>query len=165
MKRRSSTYAKACGVLGLEPSTPFEEIARCYRTLAEELHPNKHPDDPAAAARMVEVNGAWARIKYEAGKRRTRLVSTPLEPEQTLTVCAWPHPPTTRSAAFAGCELRPTENARCYRVLKDGRLLLILDRHPDDERLLFARNERGRIVAVNGVSWWTDAGGEVRPVG
>lgn len=164
MKRRSSAYGKACRVLGLEPSTPFEEIARCYRTLAKELHPDKHSNDPAAAARMVEVNGAWAPIKYEAGKRRTRFVGTPLEPEPTLTVCVWPHPPTTRSAAFAGCELRPTENARCYRVLKDGRLLLILDRHPDDERLLFARNERGRIVAVNGVSWWTDAGGEVRPV-
>jgi len=49
--------------------------------------------------------------------------------------------------------------------LKDGRLLLILDRHPDDERLLFARNERGRIVRVNGVAWWTDVDGEVRPVG
>jgi hypothetical protein len=165
MKQRSAAFFKACRVLGVDATDPFEEIARCYRTLANELHPAKHPDDPAAAARMVEVNGAWARIKYETRKRRRRLVSTPLEPEQMPTVCAWPHPPTTRSAAFAGCELRPTENARCYRVFKDGRLLLILDRHPDDERLLYARNERGRIVAVNGVSWWADAGGEVRPVG
>jgi len=58
MKRRSSAYAKACGVLGLEPSTPFEEIARCYRTLAEELHPDKHPDDPAAAARITRRESA-----------------------------------------------------------------------------------------------------------
>lgn len=165
MKQRSDAFLKACRVLGVNAAMPVEEIAHCYRALAKELQPDKHPGDPAAAARMVEVNGAWARIKYEAGKRRTRLVSTPLEPEQTLTVCAWPHPPTTRSAAFAGCELRPTENARCYRVLKDGRLLLILDRHPDDERLLFARNERGRIVRVNGVAWWTEVEGEVRPVG
>jgi hypothetical protein len=165
MRQRSSAYIKACRVLGVNPTSQFEEIARCYNALAKELHPDKHPDDPAAAARMVEVNGAWGRIKYEAGKRRTRLANMPIEPQETFTVCTWPHPVTVRSHAFDGYDLRPTEEARCYRVVKDGVQLVTLYRHPDDERLLFARNKRGRVVRVNGVAWWTDAEGEVRPVG
>lgn len=165
MKQRSAAFLKACRVLGVNTAMPVEEIAHCYRALAKELHPDAHPDDPAATARMVEVNGAWARIKYETRKRRTRLAPMPIEPEQSVTACTWPHPPTMRSRAFDGCELRPTEQARCYRVLKDGVQLLVLHRHPDDERLLFARNAHGRVVRVNGVAWWTDVEGEVRPVG
>lgn len=164
MNRRSAAFRKACRVLGVDPTMTFEEIACRYHALAKELHHDKYAADSAAAARMVDVNAAWARIKYEAQKRRTRLARMPTEPERTLAACMWPHPPTTRSAAFAGCELRPTENARCYRVLKDGRLLLILDRHPDDERLLFARNEQGRVVRVNNIELWTDVGGDLRPV-
>lgn len=164
MKQRSTAYAKACRVLGVNAAMPVEEIARCYHALTKELHPDKHPDDPAAAARMVEVNGAWARIKYETRKRRTRLAPTPIEPQKTFTVCTWPHPPTLSSRAFEGYELRPTEHARSYRVLKNGVQLLTLHRHPNDERLLFARNERGRVVRVNGIAWWTDEEGELRPV-
>lgn len=165
MKRRSASFLKACRVLAVDPATPLEEIARRYHALAQELHPEKRRDDPVAAARMVEVNGAWSRIKYEARKRRLRLAIAERAHERSAARCTWPHPLTTPSCAFDGCELRPTERAQCYRVVKDGVQVLTLHRHPDDERLLFARNERGRVVRVNGVAWWTDTEGEVRPVG
>lgn len=149
-------------MLGLEPSTPFEEIARRYHALAAEQRSDEHPDD-SSAARMVAITGAWNRIKHEVRKRRRRFASMSFEPE-ALTVCTWPHPASVRSRAFDGCELRPTEDARCYRVLRNGKLLLTLHRHPDDARLLFARNDDGRVVQVNGVAWWTDVDGEVGAV-
>lgn len=162
MKQRSGTFLKACRVLGVDPTTPLEDMARRYHALARELQSDKRGDDPVA--RMVELNGAWSRIKYEARKRRARLARTPIEPQKAFTVCTWPHPPTLWSRAFEGYELRPTEHARSYRVLKNGVQLLTLHRHPDDERLLFARNERGRVIRVNGIAWWTDEEGELRPV-
>jgi len=165
MRPWSSAFIKACCVLGVDPSTPLEDMARRYRELATALHLDKHAADPAATARMVAVNGAWGRIKYEARKRRTRLTRARIEPQATVTPCTWPHPATVRSRAFEGYELRPTEQARCYRVVQNGVQVLTLHRHPDDLRLLFARDERGRVVRVNGVVWWTDADGEVRPVG
>lgn len=164
MRQRSSAFIRACRVLGVDPTTPLEDIARRYRELATALHPVKNPDDPAVTARMAEVNGAWGRIKYEARKRRTRLTNAPIEPQPTATPCTWPHPATVRSTAFEGCDLRPTDGARCYVVMRAGVRLLTLCRHPDDGRLLFARNERGRLVQVNGIEWWTDTEGEVRPV-
>jgi hypothetical protein len=164
MRRRSSTYAKACRVLGVSASVPVEDIARRYRALAMQVHPDTRPDDPEAAARMVELNGAWSRIKFETRKRRTRFAGMSIAPEPTFVACAWPHPPSVRSRAFEGCELRPTEGARCYRVMRSGQLLLTLHRHPDDASLLFARNNDGRIVRVNHISWWTDREGEILPL-
>ena len=73
-----------------------------------------------AAVRLVEVNGAWGRIKYEARKRRMRLASSEREHEQPAARCTWPHPPTAQSRAFDGYELRPTERALYYRVMKGG---------------------------------------------
>jgi DnaJ-domain-containing protein 1 len=165
VKQRSAAFRKACRVLDVDPATPLEEVSRRYHALAQDLHPDKRGNDPMAAARMVEVNGAWARIKYEARKRHTRMTLAERAHERPAARCTWPHPVTTQSPAFDGYELRPTERARSYRVMKGGVLWLTLHRHPDDERLLFARNDRGRVVRLTGIGLWSDADGEVRPVG
>jgi|GEM_PF-3678670 len=162
MRRRSSTYIKACRVLGVEPSTPFEDVASRYHSQMADLRGGGSLDDPTVAARIAAVTRAWGRIKYEACKRRTRVAHA--ESERVVVPTAQRQPPPMRNSAFDGCELRPTEQARCYRVIKNGVQLFTLHRHPDDKRLLFARNERGRVVRVNGVEWWTDEDGNVRPI-
>ncbi len=46
-------------VLGVTPGTSQEDIKKAYRTLAKKYHPDLHPDDPAAAAKMNEINAAY----------------------------------------------------------------------------------------------------------
>ena len=49
--------------LGVEPGASPEDVARAYRDLAKRLHPDRRPGDEAAAARMAEVNAAYAEIQ------------------------------------------------------------------------------------------------------
>ncbi|XP_025911675.1 dnaJ homolog subfamily C member 5G [Apteryx mantelli] len=56
-------------VLGLEKGASPEEIKKAYRKLALKYHPDKNPDDPAAAERFKEINSAHATLSDE-GKRR-----------------------------------------------------------------------------------------------
>ncbi len=46
-------------VLGVTPGTSQEEIKKAYRKLAKKYHPDLHPNDPAAAAKMNEINAAY----------------------------------------------------------------------------------------------------------
>lgn len=46
-------------VLGISEGASKEEIKKAYRRKAKEYHPDLHPDDPAAAAKMNEVNEAY----------------------------------------------------------------------------------------------------------
>ena len=46
-------------VLGISPSASIEEIKKAYRHKAREYHPDLHPNDPAAAKKMTEVNDAY----------------------------------------------------------------------------------------------------------
>ncbi|XP_030220430.1 dnaJ homolog subfamily C member 5 isoform X1 [Gadus morhua] len=45
-------------VLGLEKSCSHEEIKKSYRKLALRYHPDKNPDNPEAADKFKELNGA-----------------------------------------------------------------------------------------------------------
>jgi curved DNA-binding protein CbpA len=47
-------------VLGIELSSPPEEIARAYRRLARQHHPDLNPHDAEAEARFKEINEAYA---------------------------------------------------------------------------------------------------------
>lgn len=46
-------------VLGISQDASKEEIKKAYRKKAKEYHPDLHPDDPVAAAKMNEVNEAY----------------------------------------------------------------------------------------------------------
>lgn len=45
--------------LGVAPEADGDTIKKAYRRLARELHPDRHPDDPHAAARFQEINEAY----------------------------------------------------------------------------------------------------------
>jgi hypothetical protein len=49
--------------LGIRPDASPEDVARAYRELAKRLHPDRRPGDASAAARMAEVNLAYAAIQ------------------------------------------------------------------------------------------------------
>lgn len=46
-------------VLGISEGASKEEIKKAYRKKAKEYHPDLHPDDPVAAAKMNEINEAY----------------------------------------------------------------------------------------------------------
>lgn len=59
-------------VLGVDPSTPFEEIKLAYRALVRETHPDRMiargvPEEAIqlATARLAEINTAWDDIALE----------------------------------------------------------------------------------------------------
>uniref|UniRef100_A0A8D0F8T1 J domain-containing protein n=1 Tax=Strix occidentalis caurina TaxID=311401 RepID=A0A8D0F8T1_STROC len=56
-------------VLGLQKGSSPEEIKKAYRKLALKYHPDKNPDDPAAAERFKEINSAHATLS-DGDKRR-----------------------------------------------------------------------------------------------
>jgi hypothetical protein len=96
--------------LGVGPDASPEDIARAYRELAKQLHPDRRPDDASAAKRMAEVNAAYAAIQL--GHDGPRLAPPPMAPE-----------PPPRSAA-----LRRALGAELGRALQaDEELLLATD--------------------------------------
>ena len=50
-------------VLGVSENATDEEIRAAYRRLAKQYHPDLNPNDPAAAAKMNDVNVAYDQIK------------------------------------------------------------------------------------------------------
>lgn len=45
-------------VLGVSKDSSEDEIKKAYRTLVKKYHPDLHPNDSEAAAKMSEVNAA-----------------------------------------------------------------------------------------------------------
>ena len=56
-------------VLGVQKKATDAEIKRAYRKLAQEYHPDRNPDDPAAEERFKDVSEAYA-VLSDASKRR-----------------------------------------------------------------------------------------------
>ena len=83
-------------VLGVGPNAGKDDIARAYRELAKTFHPDHRPGDERAAARMAEINAAYALLRDSAQdtlKRRTP-VTRPRRPGSWL-------PPQVRRALGA----------------------------------------------------------------
>ena len=63
-------------VLGVSPNATEDEIKKAYRQKAKEYHPDLHPNDPAAAQKMNEVNEAYDMLKnpekYERRKAQEK---------------------------------------------------------------------------------------------
>lgn len=57
-------------VLGVSKGATDEEIKSAYRKLTKQYHPDLHPDDPQAAAKMSEVNAAYDQIKDAASRSK-----------------------------------------------------------------------------------------------
>lgn len=61
-------------VLGISEGATAEEIKKAYRQKAKAYHPDLHPDDPKAAAKMNEVNEAYDMLqnpeKYRAQRQQ-----------------------------------------------------------------------------------------------
>ena len=53
-------------VLGVPNTASKEEIKKAYRTMAKKYHPDLHPNDPQAAAKMNEINEAYDMINNPA---------------------------------------------------------------------------------------------------
>lgn len=65
-------------ILGVSPKSPWDEVRRRFRMLAQEHHPDRNPDDPEAATRfrlVVEayeaIQAARSRPRQAAGNYRT----------------------------------------------------------------------------------------------
>jgi hypothetical protein len=52
-------------ILGVSPQSSEEEITRAYRAQARRCHPDLHPGDAAAEARMKEINAAYEAVKAQ----------------------------------------------------------------------------------------------------
>jgi len=59
--------------LGLPDGASLEQAKSAWRALARRLHPDRCDNDPAASARMAEINAAWDRIRngnsHQAGRK------------------------------------------------------------------------------------------------
>lgn len=51
-------------VLGVARSATADEIKSAYRRLAKQYHPDLHPNDPSAAAKMNEINEAYDMLTH-----------------------------------------------------------------------------------------------------
>lgn len=56
-------------ILGVSRSATTDEIKKSYRKLAQQLHPDKNPDNPKAEEQFKEVNAAWAVLGDEKKRK------------------------------------------------------------------------------------------------
>lgn len=63
-------------ILGVSTSASPEEIKKAYRRLALKFHPDKNPDDPAAAEQFTEINEAYEVLSNPERRREYDLYGT-----------------------------------------------------------------------------------------
>jgi len=70
-------------ILGVELSATDREIKKAYRALSLKWHPDKNPDDPAAAARFIQITKANAALTDETAKANYEKYGNPDGPQNT----------------------------------------------------------------------------------
>ena len=131
--------------LGVPSDADPEQIARAYRELAKQYHPDHRPGDVAAARRMAEINAAYTLLREAGEDQLTRRSSGPRPRARRSTPGSWLHPE-VRSAL--GVELlgalEPDEEVvvvtdaatwdspRTRLAVSDRRLLWLRDDAPTD---------------------------------
>lgn len=58
-------------VLGVSPGATDDEIAKAYRAMARKYHPDLHPGDKTAEAKMKEINAAYEEIQARRSGKST----------------------------------------------------------------------------------------------
>ncbi len=58
-------------VLGVQPGASQEEISKAYKKLAKKYHPDLHPNDKNAEAKMREINDAYNLLRSGKAQSNT----------------------------------------------------------------------------------------------
>ena len=109
-------HADACRLLGVMPENDTSTLKSAYRTRARATHPDRHPDDPNAAATFAAVHRAYRQLTAEgpgpARPREMTATMTIATGDPTVSVLA-----TTEETVLVG-----SSDGRLARVDPSGRL-------------------------------------------
>ncbi|MDD5158525.1 MAG: J domain-containing protein [Sulfuricurvum sp.] len=83
------TLVKAKTLLGLHDKATLSDIKSRYKSMMQQWHPDKHPDDPDTAHAMsTQINEAYALLLEYCSNYEYNLEESFLK-EQTLTPQEW----------------------------------------------------------------------------
>jgi curved DNA-binding protein CbpA len=105
-------YRDYYAVLGIDPSSPPEEIARAYRRLARQYHPDLNPNDADAETRFKEINEAYLvvsdpekRAQYDLQRASAQPLWPPEPPPRAPSPDEQPAPHRQEDVQWAGEDL------------------------------------------------------------
>lgn len=87
-------------ILGVPPHSLASEIKYAYRTLAKEMHPDRHPNDPAATAKFQAVNEAYACLSNRQARARYDAACKAADPPVPPRTSSWSRPPASLHPAI-----------------------------------------------------------------
>lgn len=79
---RNPEQQRAAEILGLDEVTDRDGIVAAYRAKARAHHPDLHPDDPNATARMQEINSAYELL---TGESASEILNEVVETYKTMS--------------------------------------------------------------------------------